>query len=257
MPAELSIDVSTLYSFLLVLARIAGVTIFLPLPGLRSGPEPARILLALSMTIALLPVWPAMGATEPTMSLLFGWIVAEAALGIAVGLLVSCLIEAFLMAGQVLSLQAGFSYASMIDPFSQADSSTVVMISQLTAGLLFFATGLHQRVLYAFARSLVTLPPGSFVVTRGVVDQVTELAGGIFTTGLRLALPAVALLMLVDVALGLVGRLNAHLQLITLALPAKIIASLAVLAWTLSLYPIVFQQSAGQMIGSINKLVIP
>ena len=50
---------------------------------------------------------------------------------------------------------------------------------------------------------------------------------------MRLALPVVALLMLVDLALALLGRLNAQLQLLTLAFPAKMLAALLLLAWML------------------------
>jgi flagellar biosynthesis protein FliR len=42
---------------------------------------------------------------------------------------------------------------------------------------------------------------------------------------------------MVDVALALMGRLNAQLQLLSLAFPAKMLTALFVLAAALSLYP--------------------
>ena len=47
-----------LLGFPLVLARVAGIFSFLPLPGIRSGFDPARAVLALSITVALYPRWP-------------------------------------------------------------------------------------------------------------------------------------------------------------------------------------------------------
>ena len=48
---------TTLFGFLLTLARVSGVFAFLPLGAFRSGPDVARIILALGVTVALWPQW--------------------------------------------------------------------------------------------------------------------------------------------------------------------------------------------------------
>ena len=53
MPANLTLSAGTLYGFLLLLARIGGSLIFVPLPGFKGAPEPARVALALGFTLAL------------------------------------------------------------------------------------------------------------------------------------------------------------------------------------------------------------
>jgi flagellar biosynthetic protein FliR len=253
MPDNLTLSITTLYGFLLVLARVAGVFVFVPLPGVRSGPEIARIVLALTLTLALFPQWPAVDP-QAGMGRLTGWVLAEAGLGIAVGVAVSMLIEAFVLAAQILGLQAGYAYASTIDPTTQADSSILLVFAQLTAGLLFFALGLDREVIRAFARSLETQPAGSFVLTRPAAEQVLRLGSDMFSTGLRLALPVTALLILVDVALALVGRINAHLQLLTLAFPVKMLLALLMLAWVMALFPAVFRNYGGNMLGVVRGL---
>ena len=55
MGTELTLDIGTLYAFLLVLARVSGAFIFVPLPGIKAGPEVARAVLAVSLTLALVP----------------------------------------------------------------------------------------------------------------------------------------------------------------------------------------------------------
>ena len=54
---------------------------------------------------------------------------------------------------------------------------------------------------------------------------------------MRLALPVVALLVMVDVALALLGRLNQQLQLLSLAFPAKMLTALLVLSWIAPIVP--------------------
>ena len=61
------------------------------------------------------------------------------------------------------------------------------------AGLLFFALGLEREIILAFARSLDAFPAGSFLLTPAGAEQILRLASGMFSVGLRLAMPALAL----------------------------------------------------------------
>src|SRR5436309_242592 len=110
---------SVIVAFLLVLTRVSAVFTFLPFPGFRAGPDAARILLSLAVTTALFPVWPHL-TEAPTAGTLAFWIVQEVCLGLTVGVALSFLAEAAQVAAQVAGLQAGFSYASTIDPTTQA-----------------------------------------------------------------------------------------------------------------------------------------
>jgi len=64
MPGELTVPLGALAGFLLVLARVGGAFIFVPLPGVSAGPELARAVLAAGVTVALFPVWPIVAIGE-------------------------------------------------------------------------------------------------------------------------------------------------------------------------------------------------
>lgn len=227
--AALVFDPAVALSFALVLTRVAGMLTFLPLPFLRQGPDLARIVWALTWSMALYPFWPRL---EPpfTPARLAGWALVEAFWGVGSGLLTGLLAEAFVLSAQLAATQAGYSYATSIDPNSQADSGVLPVLGQLTASLLFFATGLDRAVFAVFAESLRALPPGSVAIPGAASGlPVLALAGLLFSTALRLALPVIGLLLLIDVALALVSRLNQQLQLLTLAFPAKMLLTLFLL----------------------------
>ena len=198
MGTELTLDVGTLYSFLLVLARISGAFIFVPIPGIQAGPQIARAVIAVSMTLALEPRWPTIDPSGMNILLLTGWLLAEGGMGLAVGLLVAFLFDTFQMGAQIISLQAGYSFASTVDPTSGADSSVLISISQTAAGLIFFATGMDRQILRAFADSLSSQPPGHFSITLPMVYRMIQAGASIFSTGLRLVLPLLALLLMVE-----------------------------------------------------------
>jgi flagellar biosynthetic protein FliR len=246
MPANVTLSVGALYAFLLVLARVGGALIFVPLPGIKGVPQPARAALALGFTLALSSRWPAVNAEVVTAMRLVGWAAAEAAVGIAIGVSVGIVLEAFTLAAQVLGLQAGYAYASTIDPNTEADSGILLVFAQLVAGMLFFSLGLDREVLRLFAQSLDLVPAGTYVFGPSTAQVLIRLGASLFSVGVRLALPVVALLVMVDVALALMGRLNQQLQLLHLAFPAKMLTALLVLSWIVVLFPRILLQFSGQ-----------
>ena len=119
------------------------------------------------------------------------------------------------MGAQIISLQAGYTFATTIDPTSGADSAVLLTIAQLTAGFLFFATGLDRQILLAFAQSLSTHPPGHLAIPRPWSTRLIQTGSSIFSTGLRLVLPLLALLLMVEISLALLARLNSQLHIMT------------------------------------------
>jgi len=252
---SLSVPATILADFLLVMARMGGIMSFLPIPGFKSGPQPARIIFSVCSAFLMLPVWAKYrGATAKPEYFLAG-IAAEALLGIAIGLVVSYIFEILTMAAQSLSLQAGYGYATTIDPTTDADAGFLVVVAQLLAGLLFFALGFDRQVLAIVGRSFETAPPGAFF-SRPLAEDVVGAASTIFSTGLRLALPVIALLAMMDIALALIGRLNSHLQVTTMSFPIKMVAGLGLLTWIATLIPTVLQQAAQPLLRLVEQIAL-
>lgn len=254
MPGSLAIPAGLLYAFLLVLSRMLGIVVFVPLPVFQAAPATARIVLGVTATLCLFPRWPRVAA-DPGIGQVLGWILMEVLLGMAIGLAVAFLLEIFTFAAQAVSLQAGFGYASAVDPTTNADSTVLLLIAQTTAGLLFFAAGLDRELLKILAGSLESQPPGSLLITRSGAEALILTGAGIFSTGLRLALPLMTLLLVLDLSVGLLGRLNAQLQVSSLATPLKMIAALAVMSWSVLLFPRVFGQLSSLTIESLRRLL--
>jgi flagellar biosynthetic protein FliR len=238
MRADAFLGAGILPGFLWTLARVAGVFAFLPLAAFRATPEPVKVVLSLAFTAMLWPLWRAQAAALPAFSMpvIVAGMVGEAALGLGIGIAVAIALELFSAAAQMVSLQAGFGFASTIDPTSGADSTALITGAQVTAGLLFFAVGGDRALVRVLADSLRLCPPPAFVMNSGWADAMTRFASTIFSSGLRLAAPVLALLLLADFSLAVLGRLQAQLQLVTLTMPVKLLATLLVLGATMAFH---------------------
>jgi flagellar biosynthesis protein FliR len=240
MGAEPLLSYATLFGFLFALARISGVFAFLPLAGFRAAPDASRVFLALAFTLLLRPWWSAPAGIEDHLPRILAGIAQEAALGLGIGLALAIALEGFQFAAQQVSLSAGLGYASTVDPTSGADSTVLLATAQITAGLLFYATGADRLLVRALVESMRLAPGDAFVLHPGAASAMGLLAASIFTTGLRLAAPVIGLILLADFSLSVLGRIQTHLHLMSLTIPVKLGAALIVLWLTMSLQPGIF-----------------
>ena len=247
----LGLPLSTLYAFLLVVSRVAGLVAFLPVPGFRNAPDMLRAILALALAFALFPVWPALPNELPSIGQLIAWTFAEAGFGLAAGLAVAFLTEAFQLAVQVLGLQTGYGYATPIDPNSQADSSVLQVVAMLISALFFLSLGLDRQLFRVLAASFEKFPAGSWAPAATSLAGLVRLGSGMFSLGLRVAMPVVALLLLLDVALAVLGRMQQQLQLLSLAFPLKMLAAMALLSALAPVFARIFANSAERTLGAL------
>lgn len=260
MHADFSFQMASFAAFLWALARVSGIVAVVPIPGFSAGPDASKIVLALALTLALFPVWGTRlesadnAAVTVTLSQLAGGVLRESFFGVSVGLAVAFLLEGVQLAAQAVGLQAGYSYASTVDPSTQADTTTLQLMAQLLAGALFFVFGFDRIVLRTLARSFQA-PPGASFWQGKATEEIAHLGAGIFTTGLQLAMPVLALLVLLDIAFAVFGRLHAQLQLLSLAFAVKMLAALAFLASILAMYPGVFERAGVQVFSVLDRIL--
>lgn len=254
MRGDLVVSIPVLLGFLLTLVRVSGVFVFVPIPGASSSLGPARILLSIGITIALFSHWPTLDGAPPVATFLV-WMILEAALGVGTGLAVAFVMEAFGVGAQLMGLQAGYAFASTVDPNTQADSTVLVVFSQVAAGLLFFAMGLDHQVIQILAHSLETHPAGSFTLSQGAAQQMLLLGSTMFSTGLRLAMPMIAILVMLDISLALLGRVNSQLQLLHLSFPVKMVVALGLLSSLAMMLPTLFRLTATVTFAGLRGLI--
>ena len=101
------------------------------------------------------------------------------------------------------------------------------------------------------AASFERFPAGSWTPSAVSLDGVVRLGSEMLSTGLRLALPVVAVLLLIDFALALLGRVQQQLQLLSLAFPVKMIAALALMAALAPVVPKMFGAAAERMLAEL------
>jgi flagellar biosynthetic protein FliR len=254
MPGNAWFEPQHLTGFLLTLTRVSSALLLLPMPGLQNLLQTARVVLILGVTLCLSSVWTTVALSDSNLNFLVA-LVAEASIGLIIGLTLSFLFETFQIGAQAISFQTGFGFATTFDPQSQADSGLFQTFTQLTTGLLFFSLGVHGQIVRMLGRSFSDFSANSGHARDVSVLLILHLGSKMFIDGLKLALPVVTLLFLVDQGLAALTRLQAQLQLLTLAFPAKILLSIMFLAGMLIRWSNLFERFTSEIFNYSFRLL--
>ncbi|MFN7650795.1 MAG: flagellar biosynthetic protein FliR [Acidobacteriota bacterium] len=253
--SDLIISQGLVLHFVLILLRVGGIFALIPIPGLRSASSPARVVFVVLMCVLVFPLTPPMSGISLSLTGLATVMLSEVSLGLLLGLAIQFLQEGIVLGAQALSIQAGYSYASTVDPNSEADSSVLQVLLGLGASWLFMTLGLDRILLQAILSSFATYTPGAFSVQWSDIPSLISLSGAMFSNGLRIAAPIVGVLLLVDVAMALLSRLQPQLQLLNLSFPLKMLLTLAGLALSAQMIPHRLMQSSEETFRFINLVL--
>ena len=229
------IDIPSLHileAFLIIGVRLAGLLLFAPFLGSGVIPPQIKATLALALTLVLYPLVSPYFSSMP----LDRWPVValgELTIGAAIGIAASVVFDAVQMAGQILSVQMGYSLINILDPNTQVESSVVATFHQLLVMLIFLQLGVQFWLLRAIANSFRYLPPGSAHIDGTFVRTLFTSGSMVIEIGIQIAAPGLSATLL--------GKASPQLPVMLLGPAVKSMLGLAVLVASLQFWPGIFR----------------
>lgn len=197
------------------------LALFSSLPVLGTRTVPARVRVGLAAFIALaaqasLPAAPVVALDSP---LAFMLLLQQVIIGLSLGFAVRVVFGAVEFAGEVIGLQMGLNFAGFFDPVSAAAGTTTGRFFGTTVAWLFVVSGGHLMVIAAVVQSFEAFPvgPEPFAFLKTVAPQ--RWGAEIFSLGLWIALPLIAMLLMVNLVLGLISRVAAQINVFSVGFP--------------------------------------
>lgn len=228
-------DMAPVTGFAVLLARPGFVVMTVPLFGPSFAPPAARIGLTVILAFVVAPlVHLPMAATPLGTGLL---VLHECIVGLALGLSVRLLVAGAELAGQLAGFQMGFGYGATVDPQTGARNNLLAVLYAMLTVFTCFAVNAHHVVIRTLVESYQVLPVGVLHVGPGLAGQVAAALGIVFTLGAQLAAPLVTVLVLVEIALGLLAHAAPVWNLMALGFPVRLLAGLAMLAGSVAILP--------------------
>ena len=220
-----------IFSFMIVLVRIAGLVMTIPAYGERSVPTRVKIALAALISLVL---WPLVRETVPpepkSVPGLGMLILTEALIGIVIGLVLRFSLMILSVTGMVISMHTGLGFAQAFDPGQGSQGAIISSLLAMLGITLIFISDLHLMLIEAMYDSYEIFPPGAPIPIADVTQAALNMFSDAFVLGIQLAGPFIAFSLIFYLGLGIVARLSPQLQVFFVAMPANIMLGLTMFA---------------------------
>lgn len=242
-------------AFIYPLARILGLVAAAPVFNNAALPMRIKLAVGLAITFALAPALAPQPAPAPASWMGLSLLVQQSLVGVALGFTMRIVFAAVDLAGELIGLQMGLGFAVFYDPQNAAQSPVVAEVAGLLALLIFLALNGHLMMLALLARSFTALPVGAAALSGAGWEAVARWGATLFSTGVLLALPLIAALLITNIALGVLTRAAPQLNLFAVGFPITLVAGFSVLALTMPYFGPALEQMFDQGFAAMNVVM--
>ena len=239
--------------FTLVLTRVSGLFMTLPVLGSQNIPMQLRAFATVAIALLITPSFWGTAAPDPgNLVGLFVLLAREAVLGLALGLSVNILFSGLQLAGQLIAQISGLSLADVYNPSLDANVPVFSQLLDITALAVFMTIGGHRQVIDALLDTFRDMPPGQADFAPTIVDALTAVLANSFLTGIRASAPVMVSLLLAVLIIGLISRTLPQLNSINLGFSFNTLVLLSTLAFSLSSAIWIFQDETKNAIDTVR-----
>lgn len=214
-------------SFILPLFRIGAVLMTMPIFGTTLVPTRVRLYFALAITVVVVPGLPPMPQVQALDLSALLLIAEQIIIGALMGLSLQLFFQAFVVAGQIISIQMGMGFASMVDPTNGVSAAVIGQFLTMLVTLLFLGMNGHLVVFEVLTESFTTMPVGSAMLINHFWELANKL-GWVLGAAMLLVMPAITALLVVNIAFGVMTRAAPQLNIFSIGFPLTLVLGLVI-----------------------------
>lgn len=219
--------------FILPFTRISALIMSMIGFGARTVPAPIKLGLCVVVTVAVMPAIPPSNVGNIfslATALLIG---KQIIIGIMLGFVTTLVINTFILAGQVIAMQTGLGFASLVDPASGMNVPAVGQFFLILSSLLFWVMDGHLAYLQFVVTSFDTLPIASNDFDSTKFKELVEWGGWMFATALSLSIAPLTAMLLINFSFGVMTRAAPQLNIFAIGFPITMCAGLLIMWLTM------------------------
>lgn len=211
------------------LVRILALFLTAPVLHDRAIPAPVKIGLSLLAALLVAPLLPPAQHVPVSSPYALPILIQQVIIGAAIGFSMRLVFAAIELAGDIIGLQMGLSFAGFISPGTGEQTPIVGSFLGIIASLIFLAVNGHLLLLATVTESFATLPIAPGLGAGPDFAALARSGGEIFRLGLHLALPVLATMLILNIGLGVLARVAPQLNVFAVGFPATLLVGMIAL----------------------------
>ncbi|MGY3039513.1 flagellar biosynthetic protein FliR [Rhodanobacter sp. TND4EL1] len=202
------------------LGRVSGLFLIAPIFSATVIPARVRVGLVVVVTMVLAPLAPA--TIDPGSGAGVATLAGQVLIGAAVGFVLKLVFEAVSFGGELVAQSMSLGFAEVVNPQAGGSSTVLSQFYLLLVTLLFLVMDGHLQLIALLADSFRSLPPGSPTISANVLHAVVAFGGELFAGAVRVALPAMTSLLVVNIGFAAISRAAPSMNLFAVGFPITI-----------------------------------
>ncbi len=162
-------------------------------------------------------------------------------IGIMLGFVTLMVVNTFTLAGQIIAMQSGLGFASLVDPTSGMNVPAVGQFFLILSSLLFLAMDGHLAYLQFVASSFETLPIPLESFNAIKLREIVEWGSWMFATALSLAMAPLTAMLLINFSFGIMTRAAPQLNIFAIGFPITMCSGLLIMWLTMGNFMVHFE----------------
>jgi flagellar biosynthetic protein FliR len=233
-----------LWPFLRVLALFGALPVF----AQRGVPMRMRVALAFLIAFCAQASLPPVAPIALDSAAAFATVAQQLLIGISLGFAVRIVFSGVEFAGELIGLQMGLNFAGFFNPMTGGEATATSRFFGISVSWLFIVINGHLLLIAAVVQSFQAFPvgPEPFAFLRAVQPQVW--GAEIFRLGLWIAMPLVAMLLFVNLVLGVISRVAQQMNVFAIGFPITVSVGLIGILLTLPLMQVPFTMALEKML---------
>ena len=202
------------------MGRVGGLCLVAPVFSSTVIPARVRVAVVMVLTMVLAPLAPA--TIDPLSADGVATMAGQVLIGAAVGFVLRLVFEAVSFGGQLVAQSMSLGFAESVNPQGGGSSTVLSQFYLALVTLLFLAMDGHLRLIALLADSFRSLPPGTSAINLNGLQAVVGFGAQLFAGAVRVALPAMTSLLVVNIGFAAISRAAPSMNLFAVGFPITV-----------------------------------
>jgi flagellar biosynthetic protein FliR len=223
------------FQYFFVFSRIGAALMLLPGFGEFYVQPRVRLLLALAVSMLVLPiVQPLIPEAPGDIMQAFVLVGGEVLAGIFIGALARIIQSVMHIAGMIIAFQSSLASAILFDSTQGSQGSVIGNFMTILGITLLFTTDLHHVMLQGLVSSYHVFIPAQLPPMGDFAESAANLLAEGFLLAVKIGAPLIVIGLLIYLGAGMMSRLMPNMQVFFIMVPLQLLISFYIMMITLS-----------------------
>lgn len=218
--------------------RVMALILSAPILSSRATPFRVKILLGFLLAFTIAPL---VSAPAPESDFLI-LTIQNILVGVIIGFSLRLIFSAIEFAGDIAGLQIGLGFALLIDPMTSRQTPLIGNFFGVLASLVFLAINGHLMLIIQLVESFSVIPLENASLNIINFAVIVSWGSELFKIALLLSLPVIIVLLIVNIALGIMARVAPQLSIFSVGFSLSLVIGLLVIWVSLPYFAAPFER---------------